>query len=217
MQLFYARHINDAILFKFVDTCTFKRLGKLFYRIEHSRGSTIAHLSALSFNEFNEIIIVSYMKIIMLLCFQMISTLGITPRDARQSFIDMAYSLIEGGFVKKTRKYQGPPSVNNSPSEMWLNKKNPRDNRESNAQQLKCSLFLTRKLCLLQCIKSLAVWIAVRLKWIMATKNMISDAQSYVLWGLILVFGQFKTSSMRNKRDRFIFCRMQFLPNWTIF
>nr|KAG5693544.1 hypothetical protein BaRGS_019870 [Batillaria attramentaria] len=34
--------------------------------------------------------------------------LGIQPRDVRDSIIEMAYALIESGFVKKTDKYRGP-------------------------------------------------------------------------------------------------------------
>ncbi|KAK7479001.1 hypothetical protein BaRGS_00029762, partial [Batillaria attramentaria] len=34
--------------------------------------------------------------------------LGIQPRDARDTVIEMAYALIESGLVKKTDKYRGP-------------------------------------------------------------------------------------------------------------
>jgi nucleoside-diphosphate-sugar epimerase len=47
---------------------------------------------------------------------KMQTILEITPRDVRQSVIDMAYSLIEKGFVKKTRNYSGPPKDTNYPS-----------------------------------------------------------------------------------------------------
>jgi len=40
---------------------------------------------------------------------QMRNILGITPRPADQTMIDMAYSMIERGFIKKTRKYRGHP------------------------------------------------------------------------------------------------------------
>ncbi|XP_050408842.1 uncharacterized protein LOC126823846 isoform X2 [Patella vulgata] len=39
---------------------------------------------------------------------RMKEVLGIQPRDTKEMLIDMAYSLIEGGFVKKTKKYTGP-------------------------------------------------------------------------------------------------------------
>jgi nucleoside-diphosphate-sugar epimerase len=51
---------------------------------------------------------------------RMKSVLKIKPRDAHQTFIDMAYSLIEGGFVKKENKYHGPPSETNSVSRAQL-------------------------------------------------------------------------------------------------
>ncbi len=41
---------------------------------------------------------------------RMIKVLGITPIDQKKSMIDMAYSMIESGKVKKTRDYKGPPS-----------------------------------------------------------------------------------------------------------
>ena len=34
--------------------------------------------------------------------------LGIQPRNFRDSIIEMAYALIEAGFVKRTSKYRGP-------------------------------------------------------------------------------------------------------------
>nr|KAG5687929.1 hypothetical protein BaRGS_014378 [Batillaria attramentaria] len=34
--------------------------------------------------------------------------LGVQPRNIRDTIIEMAYALIENGFVKKTSKYQGP-------------------------------------------------------------------------------------------------------------
>lgn len=37
----------------------------------------------------------------------MIKELGITPIEMEKSIIDMAYSLIDQGFVKKTTKYNG--------------------------------------------------------------------------------------------------------------
>jgi len=44
------------------------------------------------------------------------SILEITPRDVRQSIVDMAYSLIERGFVKRTKNYHGPPNDRNTSS-----------------------------------------------------------------------------------------------------
>lgn len=38
---------------------------------------------------------------------QMKDTLKITPRESKETIIDMAYSLIEGGFIKKCKKYKG--------------------------------------------------------------------------------------------------------------
>jgi hypothetical protein len=37
--------------------------------------------------------------------------LGIEPTDMKETLIDMAYSLIENGFVKKTKKYKGPGGI----------------------------------------------------------------------------------------------------------
>lgn len=38
---------------------------------------------------------------------RMKETLQITPRENKETIIDMAYSLIEGGFIKKSKKYKG--------------------------------------------------------------------------------------------------------------
>ena len=38
----------------------------------------------------------------------MVQVLGITPRDAKDTFVDMAYSMIEAGKIKKTKNYRGP-------------------------------------------------------------------------------------------------------------
>lgn len=52
---------------------------------------------------------------LVILCFsQMREELGITPKELNQTLIDTAYSLIENGFVKKTKKYK-------------QNKSNPQD------------------------------------------------------------------------------------------
>lgn len=39
---------------------------------------------------------------------RMKNVLGITPIEVKETLIDMAYSLIESGLVKKTKKYKGP-------------------------------------------------------------------------------------------------------------
>lgn len=36
--------------------------------------------------------------------------LQITPREVKDTLIDMAYSLIDAGLVKKTKKFKGPGS-----------------------------------------------------------------------------------------------------------
>lgn len=41
--------------------------------------------------------------------FQIKEDLGFDPIDVEKTLIDMAYSMIEQGFVKKTPKYLGPP------------------------------------------------------------------------------------------------------------
>ncbi|KAL5004088.1 hypothetical protein ScPMuIL_017544 [Solemya velum] len=38
---------------------------------------------------------------------RMKDVLAITPRDPKETLVDMAYSLIDGGFVKKSKKYKG--------------------------------------------------------------------------------------------------------------
>ena len=45
------------------------------------------------------------------LMFQMKEVLGIEPVDVKETVIEMAYSLIEGGFIKKTKKYKGPGGI----------------------------------------------------------------------------------------------------------
>lgn len=42
---------------------------------------------------------------------RMKNILGVVPRSMKTTVIDMAYSMIENGSVKKTSKYQGPASV----------------------------------------------------------------------------------------------------------
>ena len=37
--------------------------------------------------------------------------LGIEPLEAKETVIEMAYSLIESGFIKKTKKYKGPGGI----------------------------------------------------------------------------------------------------------
>ncbi|XP_071086097.1 uncharacterized protein [Haliotis cracherodii] len=39
---------------------------------------------------------------------RMKDVLGITPRETKETLTDMAYSMIEGGFIKKSKKYKGP-------------------------------------------------------------------------------------------------------------
>lgn len=40
--------------------------------------------------------------------FQMKDVLQITPHEIKDTLIEMAYSLIEAGLIKKTKKYKGP-------------------------------------------------------------------------------------------------------------
>ena len=42
---------------------------------------------------------------------RMTNVLGIKPRDPKLTIIDMAYSMIENGMVKKSKGYKGPPST----------------------------------------------------------------------------------------------------------
>ena len=44
---------------------------------------------------------------------KMIKELGITPTEMEKSIIDMAYSMIDEGFVKRTKGYNGNQSRNN--------------------------------------------------------------------------------------------------------
>ena len=46
---------------------------------------------------------------------RMVSDLGIQPRPAEESIIDLCYSLVELGLVKKTRGYLGHPSMRPTP------------------------------------------------------------------------------------------------------
>ena len=40
--------------------------------------------------------------------FQMKEVLGIEGMDIKDTILDMCYSMIENGFVKKSAKYRGP-------------------------------------------------------------------------------------------------------------
>ncbi|XP_076435893.1 uncharacterized protein LOC143275577 [Babylonia areolata] len=42
---------------------------------------------------------------------RMKEVLGIEPMDSKETVIEMAYSLIENGFIKKTKKYRGPGGI----------------------------------------------------------------------------------------------------------
>ena len=57
----------------------------------------------------------------MISCFllQMRQVLKIEPREIRDTLVEMAYSLIEAGFVKKTNKYRGPGGPEER--EMYMN------------------------------------------------------------------------------------------------
>ena len=46
---------------------------------------------------------------------QMVNTLGIQPRPVEESLIDLCYSLVDLGIVKKTRGYLGHPSTRPTP------------------------------------------------------------------------------------------------------
>ncbi|KAK7478306.1 hypothetical protein BaRGS_00030458, partial [Batillaria attramentaria] len=48
---------------------------------------------------------------------RMKEVLGIEPHDAKETIIDMAYSLIENGFIKKTKKYRGPGGIEETKAE----------------------------------------------------------------------------------------------------
>ena len=39
----------------------------------------------------------------------MTNVLGIQPRDPKTTVVDMAYSMIENGMIKKAKGYNGPP------------------------------------------------------------------------------------------------------------
>ena len=43
---------------------------------------------------------------------RMREVLGVEPRDIKDTFIDMVYSMIEKGMIKKTKAYNGPPKAN---------------------------------------------------------------------------------------------------------
>ena len=49
--------------------------------------------------------------------FQMREVLKIDPIPVKDSFIDMAYSLIDSGFVKKHKNYKGRPTTNSKQDE----------------------------------------------------------------------------------------------------
>ena len=40
---------------------------------------------------------------------RMTNVLGIQPRDPKTTVVDMAYSMIENGMIKKAKGYNGPP------------------------------------------------------------------------------------------------------------
>ena len=53
--------------------------------------------------------VMSNMLIICLYVYQMKTVLGVEPRPLPQTILQMCYSLIEQGWVKRTSKYTGPP------------------------------------------------------------------------------------------------------------
>ncbi|XP_045199960.2 uncharacterized protein LOC123554112 [Mercenaria mercenaria] len=60
------------------------------------------------FNKSIKMIIPQCNKVIKFDNTRMKETLGITPREMKDTIIDMAYSLIEAGLVKKAKKFKGP-------------------------------------------------------------------------------------------------------------
>ncbi|KAK2179079.1 hypothetical protein NP493_515g00002 [Ridgeia piscesae] len=40
---------------------------------------------------------------------RMREVLGVEPRKIEDTYIDMVYSMIENGMIKKTKDYKGPP------------------------------------------------------------------------------------------------------------
>ncbi|KAL8593570.1 hypothetical protein ACOMHN_024273 [Nucella lapillus] len=48
---------------------------------------------------------------------RMKEVLGIEPMEVKETVIEMAYSLIENGFIKKTKKYRGPGGIEEAKAE----------------------------------------------------------------------------------------------------
>ena len=47
--------------------------------------------------------------------------LGITPRETKETIIDMAYSVIEAGLVKKSKKYKVNAPLNIAKDTSFIN------------------------------------------------------------------------------------------------
>lgn len=60
------------------------------------------------FNKSIKMIIPQCNKVVKFDNTRMKEALGITPRDLKETIVDMAYSLIEAGLVKKSKKFKGP-------------------------------------------------------------------------------------------------------------
>lgn len=48
--------------------------------------------------------------------------LGVTPRDLKDTIIDMAYSLIDAGLVKKSKKFKVKPTSLYAKTAKWYYK-----------------------------------------------------------------------------------------------
>ncbi|KAH3878164.1 uncharacterized protein LOC127874026 [Dreissena polymorpha] len=67
---------------------------------------------------------------------RMKEVLGVTPRDLKETILDMAYSLIEAGIVKKSKKYRGPGGIQ-ADKEEEVDKKEEGDDKPKENGDLK--------------------------------------------------------------------------------
>ncbi|KAK3575859.1 hypothetical protein CHS0354_034455 [Potamilus streckersoni] len=62
---------------------------------------------------------------------RMKNVLGIEPRDAKDTLIDMAYSLIEAGYIKRSKKYKGPHAAAEEAQEQEKKEAEKKEGEES--------------------------------------------------------------------------------------
>ena len=104
------RHILNAgnMWFSDIAQCYVKEFKPQGYNIPTTTAPYFLLWIFSKFDKGLKILLPSIGKLTNLKNERMTGVLGVQPRSNEESLIDMAYSMIEAGKVKKTEKYRGP-------------------------------------------------------------------------------------------------------------